>query len=797
MIRTYISIALKYLIKQPAYSILSILGFSLAFASVFFIYSHVSYQNNYDKHVDTWDRVYRLSGEINLPGNENIHGLLGPRLAPAMKDDIPAVENMTRLVPFQKKCIISKGESVFFEEQVYYADSTVFQVFPLHFLHGTPANALVSDGQMVISESIAKKYFGRSDVLGESLKINNNTDFVITGVCKDLPDNVHHKMHLLISWKSFSPEDQDRMESRDSENYWRPSAYHFIMLGEHNRIEELEAAFTGFYEKYMAEFGNFLKAEFVLIITPLPDLHFTPHFSYDLPKGNRSYGYLLIVSGIFLLLIALLNYTNLLSASMASRSRSLGVFKINGASRSHIYKLLITESLLIILVSAALAWFILSGVESYFKNWLDGALLSSGFHTGSFLFLALLVIGSITLAFLLSVVSKVYRQPINLLTGSSSSRQGKRPYGFGKGSIIIQFTFSVILIISSVLITRQVQHLLKADIGYNTDNVIQVKLHAEGLPQEKIFSFKEEVKKSPMVAAAAYSSNVPGDALGTSHFKMNVDGNEASKIIHVMSIDADYIPLMEMEFRDGRNFDQERPREPQPGIILNETCIDFFGLGDSLAGTFIRNIEVLGVLKNGKYNSLHDDSKPIAFNFETHTRGYMNVKLNTSDIHGAIEYLKDTYETFFETIPFEATFMDMTVEEMYRNDINQSKLLGIFTILSIVIANIGLFGLVALLNHKRIREIGIRKVNGAQKWQIVLLLSKQLLVWIFIAVLIAIPITWYVTRLWLQSFASQTSFSWWIIPLGGLIILISALLTTSFMTLRASRLNPIETLRYE
>jgi putative ABC transport system permease protein len=241
-------IAIKYLVKQPAYSLLSILGFSLAFASVFFIYSHVSYQNSFDKHVDTWDRVYRLSGEINLPGNENIHGLLGPRLAPEMKADIPAVENMTRLVPFQEKCIVTQGESVFFEEQVYYADSTVFQVFPLHFLYGTAASALVSDGQMVISESMARKYFGKADVIGEHLKLNNNKDFVITGVCKDLPDNVHHKMHLLISWKSFGPEIQGRVESKDSENYWRPFAYHFILLGAHNRMEEVEAAFPAFYE---------------------------------------------------------------------------------------------------------------------------------------------------------------------------------------------------------------------------------------------------------------------------------------------------------------------------------------------------------------------------------------------------------------------------------------------------------------------------------------------------------------------------------------------------------------------
>lgn len=797
MIRTYLSIAFKYLVRQASYSVLSILGFALAFASIFFIYSHVSYQNSFDKHVATWDRVYRLSGAINLPDNENIHALLGPRLSPVMKEEIPAIEQMTRLFPFQEKCIVEVGKQVYFEEQVYYADSTVFEVFPLTFLYGTPKEALVRDGQVVIAESIALKYFGTSDALGKQLVLNSNKPLEVSGVTKDLPDNVHHKMHILLSMKSLNPEVLERIELSESENYWRPSVYHFLLLGEQNSVGEVEAAFPAFYEKYMAEFGTFLKADFRLIITALPDLHFTPQYSYDLPKGNRSYSYLLMAAGIFLLLIALLNYINLFSASMASRTRSLGILKINGAERSHVYKLLITESLLVIIISAGLAWFLLTGVEAWFMEQLGGALMKAGFNTGSFLVLVLLIFVAFTLSFLLSVVSRVYGQPILLLKGDTGRTQERRRYGLGKSSIILQFTLSVILIISSLLISRQVKYLLKADVGYNTDNIVQVKLHAEGLPLEKIFSFKQELKLSPMVEEAAYSSNAPGEALGTVHFKMDVDGQQASKIVSLLAVDADYIPLMQMELREGRNFDRDRPTDPQSGVILNEACIDFLGMGNSLSGKKIQNIEILGVLKSGKYNSLHDNSRPVALYFETGNRGYMNVKLNTADLPAALEYIQETYNAFFERIPFEYSFLDQTVEEMYRNDINQSKLLGVFTLLSIVIANIGLFGLVALLNRKRTREIGIRKVNGAQKWQIIVLLGKQLIIWVAIAVALAIPVTWYISKLWLQNFATKIPFSWWIIPLGGGIILLSALLTTSFMTLQAAMRNPVDTIRYE
>ena len=350
------------------------------------------------------------------------------------------------------------------------------------------------------------------------------------------------------------------------------------------------------------------------------------------------------------------------------------------------------------------------------------------------------------------------------------------------------------MVISSILISRQVQFLLKADLGYNTEQVVQIKLHAEGLPEEKILSFKQELKKSPMISSAAYSSSAPGEVLGTSHFKMNVDGEEASKIISLMTVDADYFPLMQMELREGRNFRQD---EGPGGVILNEACIDFFGMGDSLAGKLIRNIEILGVLKSGKYNSLHDDSKPIIFNQGIHMWGYMNVKLNSGDVKSAMSYIQDTYEGFFENIPFEAVFMDQSVEAMYQDDIKQSKLLGLFTGLSIVIANIGLFGLVALLNRRRIKEIGIRKVNGARRWQIAFLLGKQLFAWVLIAVVIAVPVTIWLTRLWLQNFATQTTFAWWIAPLGGLIILLSAVLTTALITLHTANRNPVDVLRNE
>lgn len=285
--------------------------------------------------------------------------------------------------------------------------------------------------------------------------------------------------------------------------------------------------------------------------------------------------------------------------------------------------------------------------------------------------------------------------------------------------------------------------------------------------------------------------------MGTVHFKLDEAGNGGSKIISLLAIDEDYFPLMQMQFIEGHNFRKESGMDRRRGIIINEAGIRFLGLGDSVVGKFVSNVEIIGVLKNGNFNSLHSAAKPVVFSSGTNTRGYMNIKLNTSDVPSAMAFIKSTYNRIFDEIPFQASFLDQDVEAMYRDDINQGRLLTIFTLLSIILANIGLFGLITIMSHKRTKEIGIRKANGALTWQIVMLLSSRLLTWLLISIVIAVPASWYIIDRWLQNFAARTYFSWWIIPLGGLIILISALLTTGVITYRAAVRNPVDTLRYE
>lgn len=801
MILKFISISLKYLMKHPAYSIFSIIGLSLAFTSVFLIYSHISYQFGYDKYFDNYDRVYRVSGSISLPDNENIHAILGPKLSPAMEDEIPAIVEYCRLRPFPSECVIIAGEDSYYEEQVYNADPSVFKVFPLKFLYGTPAESLTGVGKAVISKSMANKYFGKTDALGEKFKINQR-DYTVTAVIEDTPPNVHHRLDILLSIESMGPKAAEMFNAEFSENYWRPSCFHFIMLGKNNSIEEVERSFPAFYEAHMDEFGKRLNANFELILTALPEVHFTPQYSYDYPKGNRSYIYLFIAAGIFLFLIATLNYTSLFSSSLTARVRSLGIYKINGAYGRQVYKLLISESVIVILSSVLIAIFLISAFNSWTNGLIEQTPIGTLISSRNSLWLLLIVLAFLALAFIIPIVLRANRNPVKLIKGENVRMHGKKFPIIGRGSVILQFSLSVILIISSLIITRQVRYMLSANTGYNTDNVVQIKMHFPDISPEKIVTFKQELLKSPLIQKAAFSSNIPGEPLGTVYFDLNKGGTKESRIISLIGIDKDYISLMEMKLKQGRNFNPELSTNSNRVIILNEAGVEFLGLGDSIAGTVLPfndeiNIEIIGVTESGKYNSLHEESRPIAFHPEISNRGYMNVKLTTSDVPSAMEYIKAVYDDFFEDFPFQATFMDETVENMYREDINQSKLLTMFTLLSIILANIGLFGLVSLISRKKTKEIGIHRVNGAQSWQIVLRLNREMLLWVLIAVLIATPFTIYLMDLWLRNFAGRTEFRWWIIPLGGIIILSTALLTTSWITFRAANRNPVDTLRYE
>lgn len=789
-----IKTALKNLLDRRNSSLISVAGLTIAFIAIFYIYSHVAFELGYDSHHENASRVFRISGEIVTGDNVAKHAVLGPFMGRGLKEHFPAVREFARLVPIQRSIILERENSKFSIEEAYYVDHSVFDLFTFEFIHGDRSSALVNPREIVLNLSLSSKMFGDENPLGKTIRDGDNL-LTVTGVIKDSPGNSHHKLNVLFSHPNpdFYPENEPAV--RVSEGYWMPSAYHFIMLEPGTGIESVTGNFESFYDRYMSPFGDAINATFNPVAIPLRDLHFSPHMSYDYPKGNMMYNYFMIIVALFILLIATINYTNLLVSQNISRSKSTGIMKVIGAKNSGLFLQAFINSLVYILFSLVLAGLL-------FRISLPYSASFTGFDIADYPARQLIVF-----SFVLLLVTAFFTSLIPFLglagrSGLELIRPWQDPVNkgilrFGKLSTILQYALTTILIISAIFISRQIYFLVDCDMGFDKENVVLVRLSDRSAEIQSIGSFREELLRNPSVQAVAYSTNVPGEVLGTFHFPIDQDGQRVTKIVKALGIDYDFIPLMGMELLGGRNFDESFSDGNFNSAIANEACVEFLGLSGDITGLQIENTTVVGVLKDVSFNSLHNPADPIVFYLTNEPAGYLNIKLGTPGIRETLDYIRATWVEVFGDAPFEYQFLDSRVAMMYAEEERTGKLVRGFTIVSILLSLMGLVNLSSLIMKRKTKEIGIRKVNGAKIWEVMAMLNLDFVKSVVIAFVLATPVAWYAMNKWLQNFAYRTELSWWIFALAGVIALGIALLTVSWQSWRAARRNPVEALRYE
>jgi len=350
---------------------------------------------------------------------------------------------------------------------------------------------------------------------------------------------------------------------------------------------------------------------------------------------------------------------------------------------------------------------------------------------------------------------------------------------------------------SSITISKQLSFLIDSDVGFDKDNVLLIELPDEEAELLKVDAFKDELKKSTLFSHIALSNRAPGDVMGSIHFQLDVDGETVTKIVNSMSIDYDYIPLMGMKIKKGRNYTRERNKNVTQGIIVNEAFVDYCGFSDDIIGEKVNGVEIIGIIENASFASLHTEVEPILFLLNNNPSGYLNIRLKTSKIDQTINSLKESWTAFFPDVPFEFQFLDQRVEMLYKDDLRKGKLIQLFTLISFIISSMGFFNLATNISKQKTKEIGIRKVNGASIVEILIMLNKDFILMVIIAFIIAFPVAYYAMNKWLESFAYRIELSWWIFILSGFIALIIALITVSFQTLRAARRNPVLSLKYE
>ncbi|MCF8381439.1 MAG: ABC transporter permease [Bacteroidales bacterium] len=786
--------ALKNVFSKKNASILSMLGFCIAFLSIFYIYSYVSFELGYDSKPEKADRIYRISGEIVASENTMVHAKLGPLFGQGLKDEFPEIENFTRLSPFREDVLLELDEEKFNVKEAYRADHSVFEIFSLEFVFGDKHKALIAPDQIVINQSLSQKIFGNSNPVGKTLK-HNNSVYTVTGVIKDSPENVHHRLNVLFS---ISDNNYNALSAINlSEAYWMPATYTFILLKPNSDIATVTENFEPFFNKYMAAFGEQINSTFNPIAIPLKDLHFSMHMNYDFPKGNKSYSYILALVALFIFLIALLNYGNLLIFQSITNSKEIGLMKIFGASKYNLFMQFLINALLFVSATVALALFAFLLSLPYSET-ITGIPANDLYSGNGLLTLSVILILVASLgATLIPFIYQISNQDAPIINWKTTSYTKTRGLQMGKLVVVIQFSLSIILIMASITIAKQLGFLIDSDMGFDKNNVVIVSLPKGQTSLSKGNAFKNSLNASPLISQTSISSHTPGDILGSIHFQLEKDGETVTKIVNSMSIDYDYISLMGMEIKKGRNFSPEHKADDQRSIIVNEAFLDYCGFNDEIVDTVFNNVKLLGVLKNACFNSLHTKADPLLFLLNNDSKGYINVKLKTSNTEEAISFIKESWVSFFPEVPFEYNFLDQKVAMLYENDAKKNILIQLFTLVSIIISSMGFLNLASNISKQRSKEIGIRKVNGATSSELLLMLNKDFIKLVGIAFVLATPLAWYAMNSWLQNFAYRISLSWWIFVLSGLIALLMALVTVSWQTHRAARKNPVEALRYE
>lgn len=799
MLKNFIRIAFRGLLKNKAFTIINILGLALGLATCLLIVFYVFDELSYDRFNLNANRIYRVNMDMKYGGNVASYAITPPPLAATLKNNYPEVERSARLIHDQGVRIKKEGEYIQ-EEKVVYADSELFGIFTLPLLEGDPKTALTEQNTLVITESTAKRYFNNTHVLGRVINLSDNTNFKITGVMKDIPSQSHFNFDFFFSIAQ-------RADAKLAD--WNNFSYTtYVLLKAGTDPKAFEAKLPALMKKQLGE--NYARLEqsgnyFHLNISPLTDIHLKSNRQYELEaNSNASYVYIFSAIALFVLLIACINFMNMSTARSANRAREVGVRKVLGSSRGYLIAQFLSESLLITLcasiVAIAAAWFLLP-----LFNEISGKHLTVTLQVFSWLVPAMLLI--ILLVGLLAGAYPAFYlsafQPINVLKGKvSTGFKGGRLRNF---LVVFQFSISIFLIIGTLVIYNQLNYIRHKNLGFSRNQVMVIK---DVGVMENAKMFKQEIKQLAAVKNASLSGFLPTGVVRAPDavFRTRSANPKNALFTEVWPVDADYLYTMGMSLAKGRNFSNQFATDSL-GVIINETAARMLGfVNDPLNKTVYRatsqpnqplkEYHVIGVVKDFNFSSLRDNITPVVMFFNDDV-GALSVKMESKNTATFITQVQQVWNRFAPNQHFSYSFMDQDFDAAYRTEQRTGKLFLIFTALAVIIACLGLFSLAAYAAEQRNKEIGIRKIMGASVSAITGMLSKDFIRLVIISFVIAAPLAWLAMYNWLQGFAYRQNVQWWVIAVSGIGAIFIAFITISFQSIKAALANPIESLRSE
>ena len=808
MLKNFLVNTARNMRKQSGYVLLNLGGLIIGITSFLFITLYVIHELSYDRFHSNYENTYRIKIIGSMAGSELDQAVTAAPMAQAMLNDYPEILKAAR-VRGMGDWLIGYGENRFNEEGVLFADSTFFDVLDFRLLKGDPKTALVRPRSMVMTEEFARKYFGDADPVGQKVTMESDTVlYTVTGVVEDVPDNSHMKFDILASLSTYP-------QMANNQFWISHNFFTYITVADGTDTNALQAKLQDMIIKYVGpqlqqfigtSLDDFRNAgnHFSYILEPISDIHLKGATQYNLePPGSLSTVYVFAVIALLILVVAVINYVNLATAKSAGRAKEVGVKKVSGASKAGLVSQFLGESVIIAAIAGIISLLLVIALTPAF-NQLIGKTLSVNFISGSgiIFFLALILLVGLSAGFYPAFVLASFR-PVEVLKGTMSpGSMSKRLRGI---LVVFQFAVSIVIIIGSILVYRQLNFMTKKDLGFEKENLIVIKRSDAFWRQRE--TFRSQLLEIDGVVNAGFSGTVPGQNFSNNAFFRDDDPDRNTYLLQQAQVSFDYPQALGVKLASGRFFSRDYGTDSTSAMI-NEAAVRMLGLKEPVVGQYIlqpagpdnfRRLQIIGVMKDFNITSMHKAIDPVCFTVLYPGGGdqFATIRLTGQNVPATLAAIESKWKEFTPTQPFQYEFFTDSWNELYSSEMKTGRIFILFSLLAVFIACIGLIGLVTFMTNKRTREIGIRKTYGASMPVVLNLLIREIVILIAISSLVAWPLAYFGSRYWLSSFADKASVSPLIYILATIMVLIIGFVAVSYQTIKAAGYSPAKALRIQ
>lgn len=807
MLRTHIKFFSRVFLKDKFFSILNICGLALGIAVSIILLLILQNDLSYDKHHANHERIYRLGGHLQATGIDIRLARVARELGPILQEEFPEVQSVVRANSWDRTLIKYEdkqgNERSFYEEDIVRADSNYFQLFSHEFIAGDPKTCLEELNTLVLTESTAKKYFGDEPALDKTMFVGTDL-YKVTGVIRDIPANTHLKFDFLLSQLPSRSWTQEEGGGIKSEAFWNPDVYVYMLFPEDYDPKDFYDKFPYIFDKYFKSFGDKVGGKYTPILESLASIHFYSDLDADEPQGNIAYLYAFTGIGIFIILLACINYMNLSTAKSVNRASEIAMKKTLGSGKRALVFTFLGESVFLSMISLVFAVAIVLVVlkATSFNQLVEKDLSPDFFGNPT------LLGGSLLIAIIIGLISGLYPAfylpsipTLKALKGSFKNTTAS--HVLRKMLITVQFAISIFVVVCTLLMQDQIGYVRSKELGFNKSNMLLLPIQ-DTLVQRQIVGIKNEFLQNPKIVAATTAYNVMGMNVG-GNAVMWAEGEEGMKqqSFTLMFVGEDYLKTMGIELLQGRDFQAGPKADIEDVFIANEAAAKLMGWGTEAVGKKVKFFhgktdgQVIGVVKDFNFSSLHNAVEPLLIIKAREEGGFLHLRVQSDNLPEMVEFIKDKWAGFDPNHPYEAFFLDERFNEQYRADEIQYTLLSGLSGICIFISLLGLLGLSAFAATQRTKEIGIRKVHGASVPHIIFLLYREVMILIVVAAVLIIPVAYYLINSWMDNFAYHAPVNYFLFILVGFLALVFGFLTVAFHSMKTARTNPVEALKYE